>query len=508
MTEGQARPWTALQSAGLILGPAALAGWILFAPLGRLTPEAHRLAGVLALTIIWWLTEPIPIAATGLFAAALSVFVGAVPGEGPARTALAPFADPSVFFLLGGMFLARAMTRHGLDRRIALSVLCTPWAGRSPTSVLTALGAAVILVSMWVSNTAATAMVYPVTVGMIQVLAAGSGDQGRFERSRFATGLLLITAYASSIGGVATPIGTATNVVAMGFFRQPEFFGRSIDFFRWTLVGAPLTLLLGAGLVAWLRFLSPARELDLGSLRGYLRSEKARLGPLGRGESNTLLVFGVVVTLWLLPTFLAIVAGPEAQRAFLSRFPEEMVALLAPALLYLLPVDRRAGEFSLGVEDFRRIDWGTILLFGAGLSLGSLMFRTGLAEAVGRAAFDLLPTRDVWTITAVAIVGGIVLSEFTSNAATAATLIPVVFSLAKTAEIDPIPPLFGVTFAASFGSALPVSTPPNAIVYGSGWIPLRRMALAGFGLDLLSGAAVWLVLRVAYLFDWSPIPAG
>lgn len=156
-----------------------------------------------------------------------------------------------------------------------------------------------------------------------------------------------------------------------------------------------------------------------------------------------------------------------------------------------------------------KVDWGTILLFGSGLSLGSLMFKTGLAQVVGEGIFNFLGTRDVWTITAVAIVGGIVLSEFTSNAATATTLIPVTLTICIQAGVNPIPPLMGVTLAASFGSALPVSTPPNAIIYSSGWIPVRRMIAAGIGLDIIAAVVVWIVLRIAATFNWSPfLPSG
>jgi sodium-dependent dicarboxylate transporter 2/3/5 len=503
---------------GLIVGPAAMMGWLAFtdpAALG-LTAEAHRLFGVLLLTILWWLTEPIPIPATGLLAVCLCVFIGAVPKEDgttfePARIVLRPFADPSVFFLLGGTFIGRAMQRHGLDRRLALSILCTNWAGRSPGTLLAAVGLSVMLVSMWISNTAATTMVYPVTMGIISVLAAGSGKDGaNFPRSAFATALLLMTAYASSVGGITTPIGTATNVVAIGYFKRPEFretFGGSIDFFRWVMVGAPMMATIFAGLYVWLRAISPAKGLDMPALRQYLRAERDRLGPWAQGEINTIIVFAAVVLLWVTPAFLSLVPGEGGSAAkawFATRFPEEMVAVMAPVLLFLLPTNWKQRKFSLELSDFGKVDWGTSLLFGAGLSLGSLMFRSGLAGAIGQWAFDLLGTHDVWAITALAIAGGVILSEFTSNAATAATLIPVVLAICSKAGVDPVYPLMGVTFGASFGSALPVSTPPNAIVYGSGLIPVRRMIAAGIGLDVVCITAIWLVLRLAGALGWRP----
>src|SRR5437588_9999221 len=407
---GKTRWWQALplDRAGLILGPLLMLGWLTLTDRGGLTPEAHTLAGILLLTLVWWLTEPIPIPATGLLAVALCVVLGAVPAAERAsegiRPALAPFADPSVFFLMGGMFIGRAMTRHGLDRRLALRLLCTRWAGRSPGTLLAAVGAAVTFISMWISNTAAAAMMCPVAAGIVAVLAAGrTPAAGDLAKSPFASALLLITAFGASIGGIATPIGTATNVVALGFLKRPEVLGRSVDFLAWCAVGVPMMALIFAGTYAWLRLLAPAGDLDMPALRDYLRAECDRLGPWKRGEVNTVVVFLVVVALWVTPGVLALAAPGEVQRAFVGHFPEEITALLAPVLLFLLPVDFGRREFTLEGADLQKIDWGTLLLFGAALALGGLMFRTGLAGAVGRAAFDRLGTRDVWALTAVAI---------------------------------------------------------------------------------------------------------
>jgi sodium-dependent dicarboxylate transporter 2/3/5 len=213
-----------------------------------------------------------------------------------------------------------------------------------------------------------------------------------------------------------------------------------------------------------------------------------------------------VIGFWVAPGILAIFFSAEIRDAFTRRFPEEIVAAMCPVLLFLAPVNWKRREGTLEASDFMKIDWGTILLFGAGLSLGELMFKTGLARAVGDGVFELLGTHDIWMITAMAVVGGIVLSEFTSNAATAIALIPVTHTICQHAEVNPVLPLIGVTLGASFGSALPVSTPPNAIVYSSGLIPVRRMILAGVGIDVLSGIVIWVVLRVAGAFDWTPFP--
>lgn len=502
------RPGPPLGRVGFVLGPALMLGWFAFGDPAGLRPEAFRLAGILLLTLVWWVTEPVPLPATGLLAVVLCVVLGAIPadaGRDGLRAVLGPFADPSVFFLLGGLFVGRAMSRHGLDRRIALALLCTRWAGRSPGTLLAAVLFGTTFVSMWISNTAAAAMMCPVAVGIVATLAAAPKTGAGFAASRYASALLLAVAFGASVGGIATPIGTATNVVAIGFMKRPEVLGRSPDFLAWCTVCAPMTWVIAAGLFLWLRRIAPAGELDMPTLRGYLRAEYDRLGPWTRGEANTLAVFLVVVSLWVTPGVLAVAGATELHAAFTRRFPEEITALLAPVLLFLLPTDRRKRTFTLDGKDFQQIDWGTLLLFGAALSLGTLTFRTGLAEAVGRAAFVGMGTRDLWVLTAVAILAATLLSEITSNTAAAAALLPVVHRLCVEAGVDPVPPLLGVTLGASFGSMLPVSTPPNAIVYGTGLAPVRRMAPAGLGLDLLAGVVVWGILRLAWeVLGWRP----
>lgn len=504
-----------LDRIGLVAGPLVLVVWLVAVDPGSLSPEAHRLSGILLLTIIWWVTEPIPIPATGILAVALCVVLGAVPPDERARegtrAVLAPFADPSVFFLMGGLFIGRSMSRHELDRRIALALLCTRWAGRSPGTLLAAVGLSVVLISMWISNAAAAAMMCPVTMGIISVLAAKQpGDsRGGFAHSPYATALLLITAFGASVGGIATPIGTATNVVALGYMRRPEVLGRSVDFLSWCAVGIPMMVVIFLGMYAWLRMQAPARGLDMAALRDHLWAEYARLGPWKTGEINTLGVLLVAITLWVLPGLLSVAGLPEAQTATARWFPEEIVALFAVVMLFVLPTDFRRREFTLTGGDWQQIDWATLLLFGSALSLGGLMFRTGLAEAVGRSTFSALGTNDMWAVTAVAIVAGILLSEFTSNTATVSALLPVVHRLSVEAGVDPVAPLFGLTFGASFGSALPVSTPPNAIVYSTGLTPVPRMIRAGLGLDLIAGVVIWIVLRVAWdVVHWSPFGAN
>jgi sodium-dependent dicarboxylate transporter 2/3/5 len=269
-----------------------------------------------------------------------------------------------------------------------------------------------------------------------------------------------------------------------------------------------MLLLMGATLFVMLYRLHPAPEAT-GSptsaapaagaaLSAYIAQERARLGPWTRGQANTLLAFGVAVFLWTLPGVLS-VAGLD-QSAFAAwlttRVPEAVAALAAALLLFILPVRAREGRFTLSWDDAVRIDWGTILLFGGGLALGTLMFETGVAKAMGQGLTGLLGASSLWGLTFAAIVIGVVLSEATSNTAAANMVIPVVIAIADAAGVNAVPPALGACFGASYGFMLPVSTPPNAIVYGTGLVPIPSMIRAGVIFDVIGVFIIWIGLRV------------
>ena len=232
-------------------------------------------------------------------------------------------------------------------------------------------------------------------------------------------------------------------------------------------------------------------------LRSGLRRDWLKLGPWSAGERNTALAFGVAVALWLFPAILAMTVGLESAEArwYKSHFPEAAVAILAALLLFLLPTNWRERRFTLTWRDAVTIDWGTILLFGGGISLGTLMFKTELSSVLGSGLASALNVQSLWTITAFAVFLGIVMSELTSNTASATMIVPVVIAIAQAAGVSPIPPALGACLGASYGFMLPISTPPNAIVYGSGRIPIMRMVRAGILFDLAGFFIIWLGLR-------------
>jgi sodium-dependent dicarboxylate transporter 2/3/5 len=404
---------------------------------------------------------------------------------------LAAYADPIVFLFLGSFMLAEAMRTSGLDRRFAFAVLRWRWATRTPTRVMAAVGVVTCLISLWVSNTATTAIMLPVGLGILGAL----GPTGDPRRSRFPIGFLLMLTWASSVA-VGVPVASPPNLIAIAMLR--ELGGRRLTFFDWVAVTMPLTVLMLALSWAILHRRYGGAEEGTGDVRAYAAAQREELGPWSRAQANVALVFALACTLWMLPGAIAMVTAPDAPipRFFETHLPESTVALTAAVLLFGLPTNLQRGEFTLTWREAVRIDWGTILLFGGGLALGRLLFETGLAEIVGRGIVGAVGADSVWALTAVAIVIGVILSEMSSNTASASAIVPLVIAVAQGAGVSPVPPVLGAALGASFGFMLPVSTPPNAIVYGSGLVPLREMVVSGIWLDLAGAILIWLGLRV------------
>jgi len=476
------------QTAGLILGPTVFL-LLLALPLD-LAPAAQRLAAVLGLVVVLWVTEAIPLAATALLGPALAVPLGVA----SARDAFSSFGHPIIFLFLGSFLIAGAMRTHRLDRRIALFVLSRRWVGESPTRILLAFGAIAAALSMWMSNTATTAMMLPIGLGVLATLRTGDGGQNPHSWP-YATGLMLMIAYGCNIGGIATPVGTPPNLIAIGMIER--VLDRRFSFLEWMAFALPVTLVLFAFLFVVLWRLYPAGSGSLAGAAARIRAERASLGGWSAGERASLAAFLVAVTLWTLPGVASLLLGathPVVERLQHWLPDEGPSAILAATLLFVLPVDWKARRFALEWSDAARIDWGTILLFGGGLSLGSMAFSTGLAEALGGrflAATGGLPLALV-ALAGLFLANG--MTEFMSNTATANLLVPMFLALAGQATGDALLPTLGVTLGCSLAFCLPVATPPNAIVYGSGQIPLTQMIRAGILLDIGCGLLAWAVL--------------
>ena len=463
--------------AGFFLAPFVFFA-IFFAPL-NLKPEAHNLAAIIAVVIIFWICESLPMPVTALIGAALCVLLKVA----PAKEVFAPFADPLMFLFIGSFIIARAIFFHDLDKRFAFGVLSLKIIGARPARILFAFGAVTAFISAWISNTATTAMMFAIGLSILAFLFKHEKETGVKINRNYATAMMLITSFSASIGGLATPIGTPPNVIGLGFIRQ--ILGAEISFFKWMMIGAPIVIILYIFLFLYLNYLAPAGVKEIPGSAEMIRRERAALGAWTRAQKSTVIAFAAAVTLWVFSGLIALFAGDtsEIYKAINSRLPEAVGAIVGAVLLFLLP-GNKPGERAMTWNEAVKIDWGVILLYGGGFALGVLSFQTGLAESIGKNMTALLPISGEFGMLVAAVLVAVILSETTSNTASANMVVPVVIAIAQTNGVNPLIPALGATFAASLGFMLPVSTPCNAIVYGSGYIPLMKMVRYGILLDI------------------------
>ena len=459
---------------GLFAGPLVCVA-LLLAPLPLAAP-AHKVSAILGMMIVFWVTEALPLAVTALLGPVLAVLFRVV----PAATAFAAFADPIIFVFIGSFILAEAMFVHGVDRRIAYTALSWRFVGASAPRILLTFGAVTTILSMWMSNTATTAMMFPIGLSIVAHLAR----TGMAGARQFAMVMMLITSFGASIGGMGTPVGTPPNLIGVGMLQKLA--GVHVTFFQWMLIGVPAMVLM-FGLIGLQFYFAGARHVrvDAGSTQ-MVRDELDKLGRVSRGQRNVLTAFGITVLLWVAPGIFAItgIDGSGFARGFAQAVPESVAAMMGALLLFLLPVDWTGRKFTLTWDQALKIDWGVILLFGGGLAMGQLAFSTGLAEALGKGITTWLPSQSTVALTMIFTAAAILLSEATSNTAAANMIVPVAIAVAMAAGVSPLEPALGATLGASMGFMMPVSTPPNAIVYSSGFIPITSMMKYGLLLDV------------------------
>ncbi len=450
---------------GLLIGPPVLLLVLLLPPPEGMRVEAWRTTGVGLLMAIWWVTEAIPIPATSL----LPLVLFPVLGIGTIDQAASPYANPLIFLFMGGFMIALAMQRWNLHRRIAIRIIGA--VGTRPAALVGGFMLASAFLSMWVSNTATTVMMLPIGLSVIEL--AMRERQGRSDPN-FGVALMLGIAYACSIGGLGTLIGTPPNALLAGFMR--ETYGVEIGFAQWMLVGVPLVVVsLPLTWVVLTRVVYPIRVPEIPGGAEIITRERHALGRLSRGEQLVGAVCALTAAAWIFrPLFEPWAPG----------LTDPGIAIAGALALFLLPVDLRRGEFVLNWEWAQRLPWGVLILFGGGLSLAGAISRTGLAGWIGSAiaGFGIWPILMVMLVTITIIV---FLTELTSNTATAAAFLPVVASVAIGLGESPFLLVIPAALAASCAFMMPVATPPNAIVYGSGYLTIPQMMRAGVVLNVL-----------------------
>lgn len=464
---------------GLVAGPLLFAVLLALPVPPGLEPAGWRVAAAGVWMGTWWMTEAVPLAATSLLPLVLFPLLGA----GTPAQAAAPYADPTVFLFLGGFMLALAMQRWGLHRRIALTIL--RGMGDRPAGLVLGTMAATAFISLWVNNTATVLMMLPIGLSVIEVV-----DQCECDEPNFAPALLLGIVYAAAVGGLGTLIGTPPNALLAGFLDKT--YGIRVDFVSWMKVGVPLVLLLLP--LAWLivtRMILPLGRARIEGSREFLRAERAALGPVTRPEWIVAVTFIAADALWI--------ARPVLQ-GVLPGLSDAGIALGAAIVLFAMPAGRGRGPV-LTWETAGRLPWDVLLLFGGGLSLADAVGRSGLAAWIGGGLSAVGRWPDVAVAVAVALVL-VVLSEVASNTAAAVTFLPVIASLAVSQGESPLALAVIATLAASGGFILPVASPPNAIVYGTGKVTLRQMARGGIVMDLVFAVVVPVVALLLIGMVW------
>ena len=467
------------QVVGLFLGPAlAILMTASGAPDG-LSESGWNTAAIGVLMAVWWATEAVPIAVTAL----LPLVCFPLLDIATIQDTAAPYANKVIYLFLGGFIVAFAMQRWNLHRRIALTVL--QYAGGNGRSLVGGFMLASAVISMWVINTSTTMMLLPIAVSIISVIHKTVDSLDENGKQSFQYSLLLGVAYGATIGGMATLVGTAPNAMLAAFMQ--ESYGIEIDFARWMLVGLPLSAMMLP--LAWLTLTRVAFKVDFTTSpegRATLGRMKAEMGRITVPEKRVAIVFVLMALTWILRPVLVKFPG-------LSALDDSGIAMAGAISLFLIPSGEKSDPLLLRWHYAEQLPWSVLILFGGGLTLASAVTRTGLAEWLGTAlqAVGMLPLGVIVIIAATMI---IFLTELTSNIATTATFLPVVGAIAIESGFDPIVVTVPVTFAASCAFMLPVATPPNAIVFGSGMLTIPKMVRAGMMLNLIG---IFLVSSVA-----------
>jgi solute carrier family 13 (sodium-dependent dicarboxylate transporter), member 2/3/5 len=476
---------------GLFLGPVVFAAMLLI-PFD-LDPNQHRLAAILAFVVVWWVTEAIPIPVTAVLGVVLCALLEATPpppeGDSAADVVFSLFSDDTIFLFIGSFIIAEAMVVHGLHRRLAFRVLSLGWVGGSTYRIILAFGLIGAITSPVMSNTAGAAMMLPIALGVMAVvgrMVADQADGGRdIERLRFGAALMLVITYGITVGGLLLPIGSPPNLIGRDLLEAET--GEPITFLEWFIMALPIVIVMFVAVLVVCILMNRPEVERVEGVEEYVAEERRKLGPLSRGEKNTLWVLAFALVGWFLPGLVGIFAGDDSD-AYVQvgeAANEGIVGIVAAALLFVLPIDWSQRKFTLTWNQATRIDWGTVLLFGGGIVLGSLLSQTGLAAVVGESIADGLGVSNVFGITVVIVIVAVITSETTSNTASAAIVVPIAISIAAATNVDPTIPALAAIFGANYGFMLPVSTPPNAIVYSSGMLPITRMLKAGIVFDVI-----------------------
>lgn len=449
---------------------------------------ARACAAIVLWMAIWWFTEAVPIAVTSLLPIVLFPLFGVM---GSSDT-LKEYANGTIFLFLGGFLIAAGIARWHLDRRIAL--LTIRIVGTKPQQIILGLLLSTSFISAWVSNTATAAMMVPIALAVLKVVRSTREDLpiDRAEHN-FGVCVLLAVAYGASLGGVLTLIGTPPNGIFARFVEQT--YNVPVSFIDWMLIAFPIVVVMIVAtqlLMTKVLFRELVSELPGG--KDWVMHEYSKLGPMSRGEKIVLTVFVTAALLWCFgPVIRGIQIGDMTPFKALS---DTVIAMGAGIILFIIPVDYKRGVHALDWSSASdTVAWDVLLLFGGGLSMAAAIQKTGLADIIGAQATFLSSLPEVAAISGLTTLT-VFASEFTSNTALAATMMPLVAAVTDSIGMHPEALLVATTFGASLAFMMPVGTPPNAIIFGTGRIRIAEMIRAGFWLNVCGIVVVTIICSV------------
>lgn len=476
------------QQIGLLLGPTLFVTTLIFAHPEGLSREANAVLASTLWIATWWILEVIPIAATALLPIVLFPLTGAL----DLKATTASFGHRYIFLYAGGFILAIAIERWKLHRRIALHII--RYIGTNVRSIILGFMVATAFLSMWISNTATAVMMLPIGLAVVTQLKDNPNTRAD-ENQIFGKILMLAIAYSASIGGVATLIGTPPNLVLAGIVQ--EIYGIEITFSRWILIGLPISIIML--IICWYYLTHFAASFEQKSFPGgkqEIQRQMNQLGPVSYEEKLVLGVFMLTAVAWITRSFLL--------NQFLPALDDTIIAIMAATTLFILPAGKAHKRPLVEWEEAVRLPWGVLLLFGGGLALAEGFKTTGLAGWIG-GQLSLLEGLPLFLLLLILVAAVNFLTEITSNLATTAMLLPILAPLAMAIGVHPYILMVGATLAASCAFMLPVATPPNAIVFGSGYLKIPDMVKTGVWLNLISilllSLMVYLLLPYAWGFD-------
>ncbi len=498
--EGEPREYTMRQKVGLVLGPALFFIMLFMPTPAAMEPTAQKMAAVACLMATWWMTEAIPIPATSLIPIALFPLMGIM----HTKQAAAPYASHLIFLFMGGFIIALAMQRWNLHRRIAMNIV--KLVGFSPSRLIFGFMSATAVLSAFVSNTATTVMMMPIGLAIITHVVTEGKKEGLdkkidFSPEKFAFGLNLMLgiAYAASIGGVATLIGTPPNTVLAGYLQKT--YGYEITFASWMKVGVPLVAIFLP--LCWLWLIKIANPMKLKKVPGgrdLIDTELKNMGKMSSGERWTALVFGLTALGWIFRKKLGFMFYDP------KMVTDAAIAMTGALVLFLIPINFKKNVFVMDWHWASKMPWGVLILFGGGLSMAAGFKATGLATWIG-SQVGLLDNAPILVLVIAVATLIIFLTELTSNTATSAMVMPILSAVAIGLGQNPLLLVVPAAIAASCAFMLPVATPPNAIVFGSGYVTIPQMVKSGFGLNII-GIVITVAITYLVVFPMFGVEVG